>query len=146
MRREQPKPNAQSGPISRRRVLQIVGRAIPALLLTPLLTGCPSRAEKLATITMTGQNAFAPASLIVSTGTKVVWKNGDTSPHSTTCDPAKVRGSMNVALPTGAPPWDSGVLYSGDVWAHTFDTPGTYVYFSAPDEDRGMIGTITVRG
>jgi plastocyanin len=131
--------------VTRRRVFRLGVRGIAGILLTPLLAGCPSRADKLATITMTGQNAFAPSSLIVSTGTKVVWKNGDTSPHSTTCDPAKAKSAMNVALPAGSPPWDSGILFTGDTWARTFDAPGTYIYFSVPDEGRGMIGTITVQ-
>ncbi len=115
------------------------------MMLTPLLTACPSRADKLATITMTGQNAFAPSSLTVSPGTHVVWKNGDTSPHTTTCDPTKAQNAAEVALPAGTPAWDSGILYTGETYARVFTTPGTYIYFSAPDQGRGMIGTITVR-
>jgi plastocyanin len=132
--------------MTRRRLLRSIGIGILSIGATPLLTGCPTRESSAATITMRPQNNFSPSSLTVSKGTRVFWKNTDTTPHTTTCDPAKATTKGDVSLPSGAPPWDSGILFTGDTWARTFDVPGTYVYLSVPDEGQGMVGTIVVRG
>jgi plastocyanin len=132
--------------ITRRRLLRSIGIGILSIGATPLLTGCPTRESSAATIKMSPQNAFLPSSLTVSKGTRVIWKSTDTTTHTTTCDPAKAANTSDVALPNGTPPWDSGILYTGETWARTFDVPGTYVYLSVPDESQGMVGTIVVRG
>ena len=131
--------------LSRRNVLRSVGASILSIAATPLLTGCPTRESSAATITMNPQSNFSPASLTVPKGTRVIWKNTDPTPHTTTCDPAKAANKGDASLPNGAQPWDSGLLYTGETWARTFDVPGTYLYLSVPDEGQGMIGTIIVR-
>lgn len=129
----------------RRRMLRLTGAGILSIAVTPLLTGCPSRASNVATVTMNPQSNFSPSGLTIPKGTMVIWKNTDVTPHTTTCDPTKVRDAANIHLPNGASPWDSGELYVGDTFARTFDVPGTYIYLSVPDEGQGMVGTIIVR-
>jgi plastocyanin len=131
--------------MGRRRVLRSVGAGVLGMVVTPLLTGCPTNESNVVTVMMNPQNNFSPSGLTIAKGTKVIWKNSDPTPHTTTCDPTKVRNASSVQLPNGATPWDSGVLYVGETFARTFDVPGTYVYLSVPDEGQGMVGTITVR-
>ncbi|MDQ6906383.1 MAG: plastocyanin/azurin family copper-binding protein [Chloroflexota bacterium] len=132
--------------VDRRRVLRSIGAGVLSILATPLLTGCPTNQGAAVTVAMNPQSNFSPSGLTIAKGTKVIWKNTDPTPHTTTCDPAKVRNATSVQRPKGAAPWDSGVMYVGDTFARTFDVSGTYVYLSVPDEGQGMIGTITVTG
>ncbi len=131
--------------MGRRRLLRSVGASILGIAVTPLLTGCPTNESHVVTVIMNPQSVFAPSGLTIPKGTTVIWKNSDSSPHTTTCDPTKVRNASSIHLPTGAMPWDSGELYVGETFTRTFDVPGTYIYLSVPDEGQGMIGTITVR-
>ena len=57
--------------------------------------------------------AFTPATLTVSRGTKVTFKNSDTTAHTVTA----TDGSF-----------DSGDMSEGALWSHTFKKPGTYNY------------------
>jgi plastocyanin len=59
---------------------------------------------------------FGPAQLTVPVGTKVVWTNDDSDPHTVTSetDPKLLK----------SPPLDTG-----DSFSFTFDKPGTYRYF-----------------
>ncbi len=132
--------------VDRRRVLRSIGAGVLSILATPLLTGCPTNQGSAVAVAMNPQSTFSPSDLTIAKGTKVIWKNTDPMPHTTTCDPARVRSASSVQRPNGAAPWDSGVMYVGDTFAHTFDVPGTYVYLSVPDEGQGMIGTIIVKG
>jgi plastocyanin len=87
---------------------------------------------------------FEPAELTIPKGTTVTWQHVSGSTHTATADPSRVSDPANVALPEGIEPWDSGNLTGGQTWSYTFDVPGTYRYFCAPHEGRGMVGTITV--
>ena len=131
--------------MGRRRLLRSVCAGILSIIVTPLLTGCPTNESNVVTVMMNPQRAFAPSGLTIPKGTTVIWKNSDSTPHTTICDPTKVRDASSVHVPTGAMPWDSGEMYVGDTFTRTFDVPGTYIYLSVPDEGQGMIGTITVR-
>lgn len=51
-----------------------------------------------------------------------------------------------LARPEGAAPFDSGDIYPGQTWSFTFTVPGQYAYFSQPDQDQGILGTIRVNG
>ncbi len=135
---------ASGGLIGRRRALRAVGRGILVFAAAPLLTACPQGGEQSPVIRITGRNVFVPTSLTVARGSIVAWQNGGTGPQTVTCDPAKAPKGTTVQLPAGASPWDSGDLYAGEVWRHTFDTPGTYTYFSRYGEGTSTVGTITV--
>jgi plastocyanin len=58
--------------------------------------------------------AFAPATLTVTAGTTVIWKNEDDSPHRI--------GDKNGTLKSAA-------LDTDDTFSHTFAAPGEYEYF-----------------
>jgi plastocyanin len=57
--------------------------------------------------------AFAPATLTVTAGTTVTWKNEDDSPHRI--------GDKNGAFKSAA-------LDTDDTFSHTFAAPGEYPY------------------
>jgi plastocyanin len=73
--------------------------------------------------------AFAPATLRVSAGTRVVWTNRDDIPHTvTSANPPKL--------------FHSGPLDTGDSFGFTFAAPGTVTYFCALHPH--MQGTVLV--
>ena len=72
-------------------------------------------------------NSYRPASLSVSTGTEVAWRNLD--------------GNHTVTARDGS--FDSGIFDSG-VYRRTFNSPGTFEYFCTLHPE--MVGTITVTG
>jgi len=72
---------------------------------------------------------FQPTTVSVPVGTTVFWTNMDPVDHTVT-DVDQY--------------WDSGLFGEGGVFAKTFDTPGTYVYYCIPHPI--MIGTIEVTG
>ena len=57
--------------------------------------------------------AFTPASLTVTAGTTVTWKNGDDSPH-------------RIGDKDGT--FKSAALDTDDTFSHTFAKPGVYAY------------------
>ncbi|MDG5776917.1 plastocyanin/azurin family copper-binding protein [Haloarculaceae archaeon H-GB2-1] len=97
---------------------------------------------------------FKPAEIEVSAGSTVVWRNTSSHAHTVT--------AYDDSLPDGADYFASGgfenqtaaqqgwfdgaggALYSGDVYEHTFEVPGEYVYFCIPHEASRMVGTVTV--
>jgi len=131
--------------MDRRRLMRSIGAGLLGIVATPLLTGCPTQPGNAVTVMMNPQSNFSPSGLTIAKGTKVIWKNTDTAPHTTTSDPTKVRDAASVQRPNGATPWDSGLMYTGDTFARTFEVPGTYIYLSVPDEGQGMLGTVIVR-
>lgn len=125
---------------------------LAAVFLTLLMAGCDGYRDKTSFgVEITRDNLFAPATLTVPLGSRVTWKNMGVVPQTATADPDA--DESLVKLPDGATPWDSGILYPGDMWDHVFDTPGTYVYVSRepkryyhwPDGNVS-IGMITVSG
>ncbi len=121
--------------------------ALITLVALPLLTGCEilaARSDNRYTVEMTGQNRFMPGTIEVPRGATVVWINRGRFEHTSTADPALARVPGHVILPAGADLWDSGELDTGMTWEHTFEVPGTYVYFCRPHELDGMLGSITV--
>jgi len=73
--------------------------------------------------------AFAPKTLTVPAGTKVVWTNRDDEPH--------------VVTSAGAMFTPSHALDTGDTYAVTFAKPGTYAYYCTIHPT--MVGTIVVQ-
>ena len=73
--------------------------------------------------------AFAPATLTVPAGTRVVWTNQDEEPHVITS-----AGSLFAS---------SKGLDTSDSYAVTFSKPGTYAYYCSIHPM--MVGTIIVR-
>ncbi|WP_266169580.1 cupredoxin domain-containing protein [Dyella subtropica] len=73
--------------------------------------------------------AFAPKTLTVPVGTRVVWTNRDDEPH--------------VIVSAGALFTSSHALDTSDSYAVTFSKPGTYAYFCSIHPM--MVGSIIVQ-
>ena|SRR5713101_493368 len=118
----------------RRRIALLLGGVGVAALLTaalPELTAAGAAAVTAAASPATVQIdnfAFAPATLTVSTGTTVTWKNEDDSPH-------------RVADKNGT--FTSGALDTDDTFSHTFAAPGEYSYICSLHPY--MVGKIVVK-
>ncbi len=105
--------------------------ALGLLLLAGLTQVLAGEAAKAAASTATvniDNFAFAPATLTVTTGTTVTWKNDDDSPHRI--------GDNNGTFKSAA-------LDTEDTFSHTFTTPGEYEYFCSIHPY--MTGKIVVR-
>ncbi len=71
--------------------------------------------------------AYQMANIQVRAGTTVTWTNQDSAPHS-------------VTFKNGLK--DSGLLYQGQSFSYTFNTPGTYQYYCTVHPY--MVATVTV--
>ena len=96
-------------------------------------------------ITVTANRTFEPPNITVNAGDTVQWVNAGRAPQTVTGDPAKVQNKADAILPSGAQPWDSGSINTGQTFAHRFDTSGEYTYTSLPAEGQGLVGRISVR-
>lgn len=81
------------------------------------------------TVLMSGM-AFSPATITVSVGATVTWKNNDGYGHTATSD-------------AGA--WNAGNIGAGASASHTFTTAGTYPYHCTYHAAMGMKGTVIVK-
>jgi plastocyanin len=105
------------------------------------LTGAaPAAAQETVVVEMTQQLEFQPATVTISVGDTVEWRNTSNLPHTATFDPEQAADAGNVVLPEGVDPFGSGNLSGGDSFSHTFETPGRYQYVCLPHEKAGMIG------
>lgn len=99
-----------------------------------------------ATVDATLAGGFQPAEVVIPQGGTVEWRNTALLPRTVTDDPAKAAAPADAQLPPGARPFDSGRIPAGRTWRRAFAVPGRYVYFSRPQEGRGMLGVVIVRG
>ena len=74
---------------------------------------------------------FGPAAIRVDPGTTVVWKWIGSGHH-------------NVVATEGE--FDSGRPEEGAAFEHTFETPGTALYYCDPHRNMGMKGAVVVAG
>jgi plastocyanin len=128
--------------ISRR---EFVGKVGIGVFAAVALASC-TKENNHYVVKIDSQNFYDPSSLTIPMGTMVTWQNIGLQPHTVTCDPTKAENPAHVLLPGNAQPWDSGQLYPGQTWSHTFDTPGNYIYFSRAKESDAMLGTLTIVG
>ena len=118
----------------RRRIGLVLGAvAVTALLAAalPELTAAGEAVVAAATNTATvniDNFAFAPATLTVTAGATVTWKNEDDSPHRI--------GDKNGTFKSAA-------LDTDDTFSHTFAAPGEYPYICTIHPY--MIGKIIVK-
>jgi plastocyanin len=101
--------------------------------------------QPAAHVTVSANRTFDPANVTINAGETVQWVNAGRAPQTVTGDPAKVQNKADAVLPSGAQPWDSGTLNTGQTFTHRFDTPGEYTYTSLPAEGQGLVGRISVR-
>ena len=67
--------------------------------------------------------AFSPASITIHVGQTVVWRNDDSTQHTTTSGMCP----NGVCAPMSG--WDSGILNPGQSYAHLFSAAGTFPYY-----------------
>jgi len=83
------------------------------------------------TVEANGNLQFSPSTLTIGADTQVRWMNVSVELHTVT--------------PDGHSEWSAASLpEEGDVFIHTFDTPGTYEYYCEPHVGQGMTGTVIV--
>ena len=104
----------------------LLAAALPELTAAGQGVVVVAAAASLATVTI-DNFAFAPATLTVTAGTTVTWKNDDDSPHRI--------GDKNGTFKSAA-------LDTDDSFSFTFDKPGTYKYFCSVHPR--MVGTVVV--
>lgn len=109
-------------------------------------------AEKEGSVAVVGQGtvnmgdmSFLPATITVSVGQRVVWKNTSWAVHNVVDDASKATSVTDVALPTGVQPFDSGYLEPGQLYSRVFTMPGIYRYVCTLHEANGMKGVVIVR-
>jgi plastocyanin len=87
---------------------------------------------------------YEPATLTVRAGTTVQWTNEGQQIHDATDRRDAALRASDVAYPSGAEPFDSGPMQSGQTYSYTFMVPGTYKYICIPHEIGGMTGEVIV--
>jgi plastocyanin len=88
---------------------------------------------------------FVPPAITVNVGDKVVWKNSSQVIHNVVDDASKALSTIDVKLPSGAHPFDSGLLQPGQSFSRVFAEPGIYRYVCTLHEGSGMKGVVIVR-
>ncbi len=88
---------------------------------------------------------FVPAAITVNVGTKVVWQNSSQVIHNVVDDASKALSVVDVKLPSGARPFDSGLLQPGQSYSRVFTEPGIYRYVCTLHEGSGMKGVVIVK-
>jgi copper-containing nitrite reductase len=88
---------------------------------------------------------FVPAAITVNAGDKVVWKNSSPVIHNVVDDASKALSVVDVKLPSGVHPFDSGMLQPGQSYSRVFSEPGVYRYVCTLHESSGMKGMVIVR-
>jgi copper-containing nitrite reductase len=88
---------------------------------------------------------FVPAAITVNAGDKVVWRNSSPVIHNVVDDASKALSVVDVKLPSGARPFDSGMLQPGQSYSRVFTDPGVYRYVCTLHEGSGMKGVVIVK-
>src|SRR5579872_654067 len=92
-----------------------------------------------------GSMSFVPATITITAGQQVVWKNGSAYYHNVVDDPQRVLNRVDASFPSGSIPFGSPLVQPGTSFYHVFDKPGTYHYVCVLHESSGMKGTVIVR-
>lgn len=127
-------------------------RSSGGVLATISTAGCLSgQSSDSKTVAMTGDFAFEPVTLTITTGQTVTWTNESDAGHTVTAyegdipDTAAYFASGDFESESAARTHVSeGLVASGDRYEHTFERPGTYEYYCVPHESTGMVGTVRV--
>jgi plastocyanin len=98
-----------------------------------------------ATVKMTNRQRFEPAQITVRAGDYVLWHNDSREVHTVTDDPEHPIPGVNMVVPEGAAPFDSGPIESGNSFGRVFDLPGVYRYTCTFHGVGGMVGVVTVQ-
>ena len=104
-----------------------VALALVGVLASVLTLAAPAPTRAAEHVVQIADSAFSPATLTISVGDTVTWRNADDRPHTVTSN-------------DGA--FDSGNLDEGQGFSFTFTEPGTYTYLCEYHEE--MQATIVV--
>ena len=121
-------------PAQRRRIALLLGAVGVASLLAVALPELTAAGETVSAAAASPATvkidnfAFAPATLTITAGTTVTWKNDDDSPHRI--------GDKNGTFKSAA-------LDTDDTFSHTFAAPGEYPYICTIHPY--MVGKIIVK-
>lgn len=85
---------------------------------------------------------FEPAVLNVTAGSTVYWQNLDGP--ALVCGVASPGGGQHSVVFTTIPGANSSTLKQFQSYSYTFNTPGSYFYYSSIDSDHSVNGTINV--
>ncbi len=103
--------------------------AVLLLLVGGLAVTSTARAQgETVVVEAADGNVFEPATITISVGDTVTWRNTDDVPHTSTSEDEL---------------WDSGTLGAGEEFSFTFEEAGTYAYFC--EFHPGMEGTVVVQ-
>jgi len=131
-------------------------RATASVGLTAGLAGCTGGSARSDSEWDIGMSAskFRPASLTVSVGTTLVWRNTSKQGHTVTAYEEQIPDSADYFASGGFSSEEeartqysnssAGVLGAGETYEHEFTVPGTYSYVCLPHERVGMAGNIEV--
>jgi plastocyanin len=128
--------------VSARRPLPWIWLAAAALLFA----ACGPVGAEAPLVVMVDRATFAPGAISVPAGATVIWRNEDRLVHTVTAAPELRTDTFQLVggLPDGADPFDSGDVFAGQTWAHTFTAPGQYVYYCRYHANEQMFGTLVV--
>lgn len=92
-----------------------------------------------------GTTSFMPATITITAGEQIIWKNDSGYYHNVVDDPSRALNRVDVSFPSGTAPFGSSLVYPGATFDHVFDRPGIYHYVCTIHESAGMKGTVIVR-
>jgi plastocyanin len=121
------------------------GRTFAALAALGLAAcGDPGREARRIEVHMSDDNKFAPIEVAAAVGDTIEFVNDGIVPHTATDTPGPDVVEDHNFLPSGAQPWDSGVIDGHKRFAIILTTAGVYHYRCGFHEAAGMLGTVTV--
>jgi plastocyanin len=104
----------------------IMGPALLAVLLLAIAlvvaTAAPQQASAATKRVSIANFSFSPQTITITKGTKVVWKNADTTAHNVVSATSMSTSASTTGL------FASPTLGSGKSWSHTFKKKGTFFY------------------
>ena len=92
-----------------------------------------------------GGSSFVPATITITAGEQVMWKDTSSYYHNVVDDPARALTRADVSFPSGTAPFGSKLLSPGATYYHVFDKPGIYHYVCTIHEAAGMKGMVIVK-
>lgn len=102
-------------------------------------------------VEMTPGQAFEPKTVTISVGETLTWNNESAEQHTVTAEEDSLPSGAGYFASGGASGEDdadddlsAGLVGPGESYSHTFDTPGTYLYYCIPHRSGGMVGTVVV--
>ena len=131
--------------VTRRRVIEVGGGVIAALLVKPGAATAANVVEIVMQGDADGSHVwFDPLGIHIQPGQTVRWTNRDAgNSHTATAYHPRVLERPR-RIPRAAKPWDSDYLLPDQSFSTIFVQEGVYDYYCVPHEHAGMVGRIVV--